>query len=85
MDKKTRSEARQTFNLNAVLMVALVFLSVIMIKTAFSQFFANRILGGCINALGGLLFFSVSMTLLKELCGHLQKNKTHREDTNDGC
>ena len=85
MEKKKRDEPRQTLSLNVVLAIALLFLSVIMIKTAFTQFFASRILGGCINALGGLLFFGVSMTLLKELCSHLQKNKNKQEDSNDGC
>jgi len=85
MEKKKRDEARQTLSLNVVLAIALLFLSVIMIKTAFTQFFDSRILGGCINALGGLLFFGVSMTLLKELCNYLQKNKNKQEDSNDGC
>ena len=85
MEKKHRDESRQTRSLHVVLAIALLFLSVIMIKAAFTRFFSGRILSGCINALGGLLFFGVSMTLLKELCSHLQKNKNKREDSTDGC
>ena len=85
MEKKKRDEARQAFSLNAVLTVALLFLSIVMIKTAFSQFFASRIIGGCINALGGLLFFGVAITLLGDLCKYLQNKHTEQEDSTDGC
>ena len=85
MDKKKQDANRQKRNLNAVLTVALLFLSVVMIKTAFTQFFAHRILGGCINAAGGLLFFGVGLTLLKELCTYLQNKEPNQEDSNDGC
>lgn len=85
MEKKHRDESRQTRSLHVALAIALLFLSAMMIKAAFTQFFSGRILSGCINALGGLLFFFVSITLLKELCSHLQKNKNKREDSTDGC
>ena len=85
MENKSRNEARQRFNLNVVLTVALLFLSVVMIKTAFSQFFNSRIIGGCINAAGGLLFIGVSMTLLRDLCKYLQKKPNNQEDSTDGC
>ena len=85
MEKKHRDESRQTRSLHVVLAIALLFLSAMMIKAAFTQFFSGRILSGCINALGGLQFFLVSITLLKELCSHLQKNKNKREDSTDEC
>ena len=85
MNKKKQEERRQALGMNAVLSLALLFLSVVMIKSAFSQLFSSHIVSGCINAVGGLLFFGVSMTLLKELCNYLQKNKNKQEDSNDGC
>ena len=83
MKKKKNDETRQAISLNAILSIALLFLSIIMIKTAFTQFFASRIVGGVINALGGLLFFGVSITLLSDLCKYLQKKETNQEDSNN--
>lgn len=84
MDKKPRDEAKQTNSMNAVLMVGLLVLSVAMIRTAFSQFFAHRVVGGCINSLGGLLFFSVSMMLLKDVCNYMKKKEDNQEDSTNG-
>ena len=84
MQKKNRDEYRQTLGMNAVLSIALLFLSVVMIKSAFSQLFANKIIGGCINAIGGLLFFFVSMTLLRDLCVYLRNKETIQEDSHHG-
>lgn len=85
MGKRENDERKRTVNLNAILSMALLFLSVIMIKTAFTQFFTDHIVSGCINAVGGLLFFGVSMTLLRDLCKYLQKKEPTQEDTTDGC
>lgn len=84
MHKKNRDEHRQVLGMNAVLSIALLFLSVVMIKSAFSQLFANRIVDGCINAVGGLLFFGVSMTLLRDLCVYLRDKETIQEDSTHG-
>ena len=39
---------------------------------------------GCINAVGGLLFFGVSMTLLRDLCVYLRDKETIQEDSTHG-
>ena len=85
MGKKPRDEIRQTNSANAVLSIALLVLAIVMIKSAFTQFFTNRIFGGCVNSLGGLLFFGISMILLRDLCKYLQSKDTNQEDSSDGC
>ena len=85
MDKKPRDEIRQTNSTNAVLSIALLFLAIVMIKSAFTQFHIHRIFSGCVNTLGGLLFFGVSMILLRDLCKYLQSKDSNQEDSSNGC
>jgi len=84
MNKKKQEERRQALGMNAVLSLALLFLSVVMIKSAFSQLFSSHIVSGCINAVGGLLFFGVSMTLLRDLCKYLRSKDMNQEDPTNG-
>lgn len=84
MKQKHTAETKRSLALNVVMACALLLLSVVMIKSSFSQFISHRIVSGCVSAVGGLLFFGVSMMLLTDLCKRLQHKERNQEDSSDG-
>lgn len=67
MQKKQTTEAKRTLALHVVLACALLVLAVLLVRSAVHQFTAGHMVSGCVSAVGGVLFFCVSLMLLNDL------------------
>lgn len=79
-DQNAKSEAKRAALLSAVLAVALLFLAVVLAKSAVTQLRGGHPISGCVSILGTLLFFLVGLLMLNDLRKRLQAQKTQQED-----
>lgn len=79
-----RSERKRTALMTAVMGIALLFLAVVLSKTAAVQLAAQRFVSGGISILGAVLFFCVGLMLLNDLRKRWKAAKHSQEETTHG-
>lgn len=74
--KDAQEEAKRASALSAVMAAALLFLAVVLAKSAVTQLQTAHIVTGCISIVGAVLFLGVSLMMGNDL------RKAHKEKTN---
>ena len=77
--KDEKAEAKQTAAFSVVMMGALLFLAVVLARSAAVQLRSGRTVSGCISLVGALLFAAVSVTMMNDLRKKRQASKTQEE------
>ena len=81
MKKKDEQEAaKQASKQSAVMASALLFLAVVLSRSAVLQFRLGRTISGCISIVGAVVFLGVSLMMFNDLRkDRVNQNKTRKE------
>ena len=77
--KDEKAAAKQTATFSVVMMAALLFLAVVMARSAVVPSRSGRIISGCISLVGAMLFAAVSVMMMNDLRKKRQVSKTQEE------
>ena len=77
--KKTPDSGKQALLLSFVMAIALVFLTVVLVRGAVLQLQRDQLVSGIVSIVGALLFCGVSALTIHDLCRHF-KPKKQQED-----
>jgi len=82
-ERTPQEEAKRSATLSAVMMVAMLFLAVILGRSAVIQLTTGRVVGGCISVLGCLLFLLVGSIMFNDFRKRFAVRKAKQEETHE--